>query len=262
MMSHARKHLIGEELRRFGEQLHLRGDAQVQGRFAGIAGADELLREDPNAFLLGILFTQGVPAERAWAGPYLLRERLGHLDLRRLAAEPCAVGHAVARPPALHRFKVTLADWIVEAARMLVDEYASDAANVWPEGSSVAEVIGRLSRFKGIGRKKAAMAAEILRRHLGVRLSGCEEGKVAYDVHVRRVFLRSGLADHDTPEDIDRAASTASPDWPGVLDLPAWLIGREHCRPSRPACDDCRLGDVCERRVWLDVDGVGARRDR
>ncbi|MBE0417632.1 MAG: hypothetical protein IBX63_07695 [Coriobacteriia bacterium] len=63
--------------------------------FTGVAEADELLASSPEAFLIGALFTQGIPAERAWAGPWLGRERLGHLDVERLAAEPASVVAAV-----------------------------------------------------------------------------------------------------------------------------------------------------------------------
>ena len=61
------------------------------------------------------------------------------------------------------------------------------------------------------------MAAEILMRHFGVDLLGRECGQVAYDVHVRRVFLRSGLAEEDSPEAIEAAACRAYPDSPGTL---------------------------------------------
>jgi endonuclease III len=117
----------------------------------------------------------------------------------------------------------------------------------------------RLSAFRGIGRKKAAMAVEILTRHFGVPLSGEECGTVAYDVQVRRVFLRSGLIERDTPEDVALAAAAACPEAPGSLDLATWLVGRRWCRPTSPRCQECALGDVCERRVWLDAEGVGAR---
>ena len=38
--------------------------------------------------LSGVLFDQGIPAERAWAAPYLLRQRMGHLDPARIARDP------------------------------------------------------------------------------------------------------------------------------------------------------------------------------
>jgi len=103
------------------------------------------------------------------------------------------------------------------------------------------------------------MAAEILVRHFGVELQGRESGQVAYDVQVRRVFLRTGLADTDTVEAIEAAARCAYPEAPGTLDLATWLIGRNWCRPKVPLCESCRLGGVCPRLVDRKVVGVGAR---
>jgi endonuclease-3 len=251
---------VATRLVAYAEDLAATGDAQVGDAFTDIPEADALIKADPNAFLLGMLFTQGIPAERAWAGPWLLEQRLGHLDLARLASERAAVAEAVARTPALHRFKVTLAGWISDAAARLLECWGGDASAIWPAGAHVLEVSERLSAFRGIGRKKAAMAVEILVRHFGVPLAGSECGTVAYDVQVRRVFLRSGLIEGDTPEEVVTAAAAACPQAPGSLDLATWLVGRQWCRPKSPKCDECALGDVCERRVWLDVEGVGARR--
>ncbi len=249
---------VARELVAFGKELERAGAAQEGASFSGSAEADALLRTDPNAFLLGVLFTQGIPAERAWSGPYLLRQRLGHLDLERLASERAAVRDAVQAPPMLHRFKNTLPRWISDAARRLLDEYSGDASAIWEAGSHVVEVTERLNAFAGVGRKKAVMAAEILVRHFGVDLQGRECGQVAYDVHVRRVFLRSGLAEEDSVEAIESAASRACADAPGTLDLAAWLVGRQSCRPRSPACDECRLGAVCPRKIWITVEGVSS----
>ena len=251
--------LVGETLVAYGRELEAVGAAQVGGSFSGDPDADELLREDPNALLLGILFTQGIPAERAWAGPRELKRRLGHLELTRLADEPMAVREAFQRPPMLHRFKNTLPGWVSEAAAKLLAEYGGDASRIWAPGSHVLDVTERLAAFPGIGRKKSVMAVQILTRHFGVDLEGLECGQVAYDVHVRRVFLRTGLAEEDSPHVIEAAAASLCPASPGTLDLAAWLIGRETCRPKAPRCDECRLGDVCPRRVWLNPRGVGVR---
>lgn len=251
---------VAEELVAYGLELERAGAAQVGGSFTGDERADYLLRHDSNAFLFGVLFTQGVPAERAWAGPFLLQQRLGTLDVSYLASHPELVREAFQRPPMLHRFKETLPRWIVAAARRLLDEYDGDAAGIWPPGTHVLEVTRRLTAFDGVGRKKAVMAVEILRRHLGVQLIGRESGQVAFDVHVRRVFLRTGLADEDSITAIETAAARACPESPGTLDLAAWLIGRETCRPKDPKCDSCRLSLVCARRVWLNPAGVGKRK--
>jgi len=248
------------QLAAYGRELAAAAAAQAGGAFTDDPRADALVKSSPEAFLFGVLFTQGIPAERAWVGPYLLRERVGTLEPARLADMPEEVAAAVAAPPALHRFVRTLPRWIVSAARRLQTEYGGSAAAIWPEGSHVLEVTGRLLAFEGIGEKKAAMAVQILVRHFGVRLSGRECGAVAYDVHVRRVFLRTGMAGDDTPAAIAQAARSACPDDPGVLDLAAWLVGRDTCRPRDPKCDACRLGAVCPRLTGVQVTGVGVRR--
>ena len=251
---------VGAALRALGEDLVREDAAQVGASFTDVRAADELVRSSPEAFLLGVLFTQGIPAERAWAGPFLLRQRLGHLDLERLATEPEATAIAIAQAPALHRFVRTLPGWITSAAQRLVRDYGGSAANVWPAGAHVLQVTDRLLAFDGIGQKKAAMTVSILTRHFGVPLVGAEHGGVAYDVHVRRVFLRAGLVEKDSPQAVQAAARTACPEAPGTLDLAAWLVGRTWCRPRDPACDACRLGATCPRRVERAVEGVGVRR--
>jgi endonuclease-3 len=250
---------VADELAAYGVELEAVGAAQIGGSFTTDPAANELLEHSPGAFLLGVLFTQGIPAERAWAGPYLLSERLGTLDLTFLVQNPEAVREAVQQAPMLHRFKETLPVWICSAAERLLAEYDGDATRIWPAGDDVVAVTERLIAFAGIGRKKAVMATEIVMRHFGVELVGRERGQVAYDVQVRRVFLRTGLVDVDSLEAIEAAAAAACPEAPGTLDLPAWLIGRESCRPKRPRCGECRLKRVCPRLVDRDVQGVGAR---
>jgi len=251
---------VAQELLAYGHELEESGAAQSGSAFSGISEADQLLETSANAFLVGVLFTQGIPAERAWQGPYRLRERLGTLDLDVLARDREAVRRAIQQRPMLHRFKETLPGWISSAARRVIDEYGGDASRIWPPGSHVLAVTERLSAFDGIGRKKAVMAAELLTRHFGIELEGRECGQVAYDVQVRRVFLRTGLVALDDREAIEAVAASVCPESPGRLDLPAWLVGRETCRPRKPLCDECRLGKACPRRTWLNVSGVGFRR--
>lgn len=251
---------VARALEAYAAELAAERTVQVGGGFTHDAAANEFIRTRPEAFLIGVLFTQGVPAERAWAGPARLRERLGHFDLARLAGEPEQVAEAVARPPALHRFVHTLPRWISAAAGRMLAEYGGDARNIWPDGAHVLDVTECLLAFDGIGEKKAAMAVDLLTRAFGVRLSGVECGTVAYDVHVRRVFLRTGLIDQDTMVEVDRAAADACPQAPASLDLPTWLVGRQWCRPRRPDCNTCRLRQACPRLIGRNAEGVGARR--
>lgn len=251
---------VGDALLRYAGEVARSGMVQSGDRFTTDPDADALIKTDANAFLLGVLFTQGVPAERAWAGPHELRRRLGHLDLERLAADSEAVADALSSPPALHRFVRTVPGWVSDAAGRLLAVYAGDASRMWPDGAHVTDVSARLLEFRGIGPKKAAMAIELLVRQLGVRLTGMECGTVAYDVHVRRVFTRAGLIVADTPDEVRRAAADICPGEPGSLDLATWLIGRQWCRPAEPRCEACALGEACPRLVTRSVAGVGARR--
>ena len=68
--------------------------------------ADELLGRDPLALLLGMLFDQQFPVERAFAGPRLLADRLGvdTLSAADLAeADPERLVTVFRGPPAVHR---------------------------------------------------------------------------------------------------------------------------------------------------------------
>jgi uncharacterized HhH-GPD family protein len=253
---HGSRAAVGAALLAHGRELEEQGAAQVGDGFSGHAVADRLVRDSANAFLVAVLFTQGIPAERAWKAPWMLKERLGTFDLAVLSDED-RVREALQRPPMLHRFKETVPRWVSSAARRLRAEYGGDAAAIWAGDSTVLDVTQRLEAFEGIGHKKAVMATEILVRHFGVELGGREHGQVAYDVQVRRVFLRTGLATEDSIEAIEAAAASICPEAPGTLDLAAWLVGRRWCRPREPTCDECRLAAGCAKRTWITVQGVG-----
>lgn len=212
--------------------------------------ANQLVLRDPFAFLLAVIFDEGIPAERAWRAPYELQRRLGHLDPKRILESPGKVREAVQRPPKLHRWVEKLPIWIVSAARQVVMEYHGHAGTIWTGSPTAKQLQARLDAFAGIGQKKAAMAVEILARDLGVPISGLEGSDVAYDVHVRRVFLRTTLADHDELDHIIAVARQLHPERPGALDAPAWLIGRQWCHAGTPNCAECVLARICPKEVY------------
>lgn len=203
--------------------------------------ANHFLFENPFAFLLAVIFDQGIVAERAWAAPYELRRRLGHLDPARIVAEPNRVGECVSQPPKLQRFINTIPRWVVAASKKVISEYGGDAGRIWSDRPTADDLERRLDAFPGIGQKKAAMAVEILQRHLKVEIRELQQTDIAYDIHVRRVFLRTGLADHDDRDHMIQAGRRLNPARPGAIDSPMWLIGRGWCSPGVPLCPDCPL---------------------
>jgi uncharacterized HhH-GPD family protein len=207
--------------------------------------ADALVRSDPFAFLLAVISAVGIRAERAWALPYELRRRLGYLSPAELADNPGAVRVVVRRPPQLHRFVNTVPNWLVEAARIVLDRYDGDAARLWSDAPTAVELRRRIEEFPGMGQKKAAMAVQILARDLGKPLSESKRS----DAHTRRVFLRTGLVDRGGVRQIAAVARHLYPDLPGALDLPAWDIGRRWCWPTNPDCPACPLNCACARLI-------------
>ena len=69
----------------------------------------------------------------------------------------------------------------------------------------------------------AVRLAKAVASHTG-SLAGSD---IAYDVHVRRVMLRTGLAERDEVNHMVDAARLANPERPGALDLPMWEMLRE-----------------------------------
>src|SRR4051812_18481922 len=76
----------------------------------GDPDADRLLTDDPFALLVGMLLDQQVTMESAFAGPRKIAERMGALDVRRVAeANPEDFAAMCATPPAVHRFPGSMA---------------------------------------------------------------------------------------------------------------------------------------------------------
>lgn len=129
---------------------------QQEGTATKDPDADQFLREDANAILIGLLFDQRVLAETAFCGPLKLRERLGHFDMARLAAhDPEDFKRIFAEPPAVHRFTNVMADRVQAVAQALVDQYDGDAANIWSDGVDQATVEKRVQKLPGFGPLKA-----------------------------------------------------------------------------------------------------------
>ena len=218
-------------------------------RFTEDPAANQLIHDDAFAFLLAVIADMGIRAERAWAIPHELRQRLGAIDPAALARNPGGIRHAFQQPPKLHRFVNVIPDWFAQAATIILDQYGGDAERLWADQPTAVELRRRLEEFPGIGQKKAAMAVEILARDLRKPLRQLSGGDVAYDVHLRRVFLRTGLAQRDEVGHMVAVARALYPERPGALDLPAWDIGRRWCRPANPDCASCPLTAACARLI-------------
>ncbi|WP_420456857.1 hypothetical protein [Rubrivirga sp.] len=129
---------------------------QAEGTATKDPDVDQFLRDEPGAVLLGLLYDQRVLAETAFAGPYKLRQRLGHLDFARIAAmDRDAFAEVFVEAPAVHRFTNKMVDTTQAVARAVADDYGGDAARIWADGDCAA-VEARLKKLPGFGPQKAA----------------------------------------------------------------------------------------------------------
>jgi uncharacterized HhH-GPD family protein len=141
--------------------------------WTGDEAADRLLAADPNALLIGFVLDQQVTVQKAFVGPAVLRERLGHLDPARIATMDAAAFLAVCRErPAVHRFPGTMAARIQDLCHVLVDRYGGDGSRLWTEASSGEELAARLGALPGIGPLKVTSLLVLLARQYGVELPG------------------------------------------------------------------------------------------
>ncbi len=134
-----------------------------EGTLTGEIEDDERLREDPNAAILGLLYDQRVRAEFAFTGPLRLKDRLGHLDMDRIAEMNFdKFQDLFAQKPAVHRFTNKMAENTQKVARILADEYDGNAANLWKDGADLSTIEKRLKKLPGFGPGKASKIKYVL----------------------------------------------------------------------------------------------------
>lgn len=127
-------------------------------------GAEDLLRTDPNALLIGVLLDQQIRAETAFTGPYRLKQRLGHLDMQRIAEmDADAFARVFAEKPAVHRFASMMAARTQALARYVADELAGDASTLWKDDPEDQTLAARARKLPGFGPGKVQTLQHALR---------------------------------------------------------------------------------------------------
>ncbi|MFD9740086.1 HhH-GPD-type base excision DNA repair protein [Umezawaea sp. NPDC059074] len=142
--------------------------------------SDALLAEDPFALLVGMLLDQQIPMEKAFKGPKVIQERLGHVDPVRIAEmDEDEFVAAVSKPPAIHRFPGSMGKRVRELCRYVVEEFDGDVRRIWADGDGAA-VLKRLKALPGFGDQKARIFLALLGKQMGVEPEGWREAAGAY----------------------------------------------------------------------------------
>jgi uncharacterized HhH-GPD family protein len=172
----------------------------------GDPAADRLLTEDPFALLIGMLLDQQVTMESAFAGPAKIADRMGGLDVHRIAeADPEQFAALCATPPSVHRYPGSMAGRIQGVAAALVEQYDGDVTRLWTDGDpDGATVLRRLKALPGFGDQKARIFVALLGKQAGVTPAGWREAAGAYgDVDARR-----SIADVTDPQSLAEVRAT------------------------------------------------------
>lgn len=152
--------------------------------------ACKLLAQDPFALLVGFAIDQQVTVQKAFAGPQVLKERVGTLDPKKLAAIDLAP--AFAEKPAIHRFPSAMAERVRELAAVVTEEYGGDASRIWSEAKDGPELKKRIGALPGFGEMKIKSLGAVLAKQFGV--------KAAEDL----APAHPTLGDVTSPEHLDR----------------------------------------------------------
>jgi uncharacterized HhH-GPD family protein len=148
----------------------------------GDPAADQLLTEDDNALLIGMVLDQQVPMEKAFSGPLVIAQRMGgRLDVAAIATTPEDEFVALcSRPPAIHRFPAAMAKRVRQLCQVLTEEYDGQAANIWRDARSGDEVKRALRSLPGFGEDKAAIFTAVLGKRRGITPPGWREAAGGY----------------------------------------------------------------------------------
>ncbi len=128
--------------------------------------ANELIASDPMALLVGFALDQQVTVQQAFAGPLVLRERLGTIDAATLAAadlEP-----VFRAKPAIHRYPGMMARRVHDLALHVRDHYDGDAARVWTDAAGADALRANLMALPGFGEMKVKALGAVLAKRFGV----------------------------------------------------------------------------------------------
>lgn len=214
--------------------------------------ANDFIFSVPMAFLVGLIFDQGISSVQAWSAPLNLHERLGHLDPVRIANMSSeSLTEVIKQGKSLHRYPSTMAENLIASSRTIVESFNATPESIW-QSKTYKEAKKNLLKLRGIGEKKANLGLLMLMRDHGVKFSDGSEVPLALDVHLRRVLSRSGLFDISTEEGCQEVLETMKsvcPELPSSLGTAVWYVGKNYCHASTPMCLLCPLSAVCQKKI-------------
>jgi len=135
----------------------------------GDTAADKLLNSNGTALLIGMLLDQQVPMEWAFKGPATIKERLGHLDPKKISLIDVEDFVSMCcEKPAIHRFPASMSRRIHELCCIIARDYKNKGENMWAGVTDAAVLTERLRVLPGFGEEKAQIFIALLGKRMGV----------------------------------------------------------------------------------------------
>ena len=213
------------------------------------------LKNYPHLFVLSCLMDTGMTSDKAWIIPNKVSQELlnGDLSFQAFASlNEDAVVRAFENGN-FHRYKTVKGKVFYSAIQKIANEYDGDASAIWRDTPDSSLIISRFLEFDGCGIKIATMATNLLYRNYKNPMANLSSIEVSPDVHVRRIFYRTGLVNSpDVSESqIIYAARFLNPEYPGIIDRLSWLLGKTKiCTDQAPKCVDCPLQSACYHAIY------------
>ena len=133
--------------------------------------ANELIAKDPMALLIGFALDQQVTVPKAFTGPLAIKERIGTLDAKRLAAtdlEP-----VFRQKPAIHRFPAKMAERVHALSVHICEQYGGEAGRVWTDAKNGKQLEENIAGLPGFGEMKVkSLGAVLAKRYKIARAKG------------------------------------------------------------------------------------------
>lgn len=229
--------------------LAYRSQQKTGGSLTKNKDADDFLRQNPFAFLMAASIDRGARAEAVWEIPFHLNNKLGHLDPGALFKKDINkledILRSLDRKP---RYPRQAAQTISSLSNLVTHQFNKNAEVIW-KNRKPREVIQTFEQIWGVGPGIAHMTIRILLDEFGYDPGpeGRKQIDVKADIHVIRVFYRTGLISNKSADICIQAARQLHPEFPGLLDWPTWEIGRTWCHEHNPDCNGCPLSNVCQK---------------
>jgi len=204
----------------------------------------------PHAYVLACLMDRQIKAERAWKIPYEIYKEYGSFELDHLAGIELDELKSLFNIKKLHRFNDIMADVFFMGIKDIEKKYNGDASKIWSDKPSSSAIVYRFLEFKGSGIKISTMAANILARQFRIPFSDYYSIDISPDVHIIKVMKRMGYVPSGSTNDmIIYKARELNPEFPGIIDFSCWEIGRTWCKPKKPLCQECVVGNDCKKLI-------------